>query len=380
MKYRVGLVISVFDKIEDLKVCLELAKLAGFHRILVVAEDEELTKSILPSEICDHASLLFVKSVSYIPTETKSKFEFFTKITQRVWQAQKTGLKELAETCDYVMHTHSDGWILDGKAVESIINEMILRNCVLGYRGMGLTFRNFPGSPTGTIDDHFYIVKSVSIKNSLFLDKALIDYLPGYFNIHGILSTWIISEIGVSRAYYYDNTRNWLNWDGTIRNYKNGNPLRSYVYSSKFSLLHCHSDDFPDSYGKALQVKHIKNVKHYEKSSILKKFVFDYENENIIADLKKIYKKKRVLLNLTLNFNEDYRNLALMDKILVDFTKNPLKTIAYNLMKALYRTLNRNKNVQIGPLFPNAINNIYNKISYKSELEEKAREKVIRNQ
>lgn len=382
MKYKVGLVISVFDKLEDVTMCIELARLAGFFSILVVAEDEEITRQCL-AKICNSdIEIRLVESVPYDVSKVKTKFDFFKKISIRVWQAQRTGLIQLSETCDYVMHTHADGWILSGEKVETIINTMNEKKCGIAFRGMGITFRNFPGSPTGSIDDHFYIVRSSQIQASLFLKKPLVDFLPGYFNIHGILSQWIISEIGISKAYYYDNTRSWLNWDNSKRNFEKGNPLRSFVYNSEYALLHCHCDDFPNKLGQALQARYIKKVKNYTDSKNLHSFVEKYQNENVLEDLLKLYKRKSLLLKLTLNFEEDYRNLQLMEQLLKAFRRKPIKTLIYNLAKNTYRLFKKKKTSSDSPNFPNIINDLYaqDDANYKYQVDEVAKERVVANQ
>jgi hypothetical protein len=377
MNYKVGLVISVYDKVDDLLICIELAKKAGFHSILVVAELEKPAQLALKN--LDLERIHYVKSCNF--EYSKDKFNFFKSITNRVWNAQRTGLSILAKETDFVMHTHADGWVLDGEKINSLIDVLENKDLDFAYRGMGLTFSNFPGSPTGTIDDHFYIIRSTVILGSTFINKPLIDFLPGYFNIHGILSTWIISEIGISRTFHYDDTKNWLNWDNSRRNFINGNPLRPCVYNEKLKLLHCHSDDFPNGLGKALQVEYLKLTGHSEGSQVISNFIEKHFNKDCKSLLIRLYSSKKRNLMCFLDFDEDYKNLSLIDKKLNKYKTSFVKSITYNFIKVLYRiVLRKLVNRQMSTFYPLTIQEKYKNtmpIAYKDKKQLKALKKFL---
>lgn len=377
MDFKVGLVISVYDKVDDLEICIELAKKAGFHSILVVAENESAAKSALADSNVERVH--FLESCEFKPSN--DKFEFFKSITNRVWSAQRTGLRILARETDFVMHTHADGWILDGESVNSVIKKLDADDLDFAFRGMGFTFINFPGSPTGTIDDHFYIVRSSTILASKFINKPLIDFLPGYFNIHGILSTWIISEIGLSKSFHYDDTKKWKNWDGSRRNYANGNPLRPFVYSEEHQLLHCHSDDFPENLGRAIQAMYLLKAGHSEYSTILKNFVTTNLDGSCIEKLQRIYKFKSRSLKRYLDFDEDYKNLDFIERKLNLYRKTFIKSIFNNALRCMFRPVFRKVSKGRGGFFPLTIQQKYAStisVVYKSEAEDRAYKKFLK--
>tara|TARA_B110000211_G_scaffold77303_1_gene90634 strand:- start:9198 stop:10349 length:1152 start_codon:yes stop_codon:yes gene_type:complete len=331
----IGLVISVYDKVDELEILLNLAEYIGFIKIAVVCESDGDITAI--KKLNEKYDFIFQVIESAPFTFSRDKFQFYCSITPRVWEAQRQGLLLLSDYVDYVMHTHSDGWLLDKCAIQSLIGRMSDNNIEFAYRGTGFTFQNLLGSPTGSIDDHFYIVKSKAIKKSIFIKKALVDYLPGYFNIHGILASWIICEFGLTKSLHYDDTRNWTNWDGSIRNYRKGNPLRSYVFNPKVGLLHCHADDFPEDSGRALQAHHLSLVDDLAGNEAIDKFIGKYGRDfsetksSLLAD----YNKVRSKLNLYLDFDEDYKNIKSMkDKIQV-YENNKLASFINNFIRLL---------------------------------------------
>ncbi|MEZ9268330.1 hypothetical protein AB9R79_17475, partial [Vibrio splendidus] len=334
MECKIGLIISVYDKVDDLTICVELAKLAGFSSILVVAEDEEKSRKAL--EKFQLAPIKFVSSCEY-QTNGNSKFDFFKQVTCRVWQAQRVGLSELCDDTDFIMHTHADGWVLDGKKIDQIVEVLQRDNLDFAYRGMGLTFRNFPGSPTGTLDDHFYIIRSKFVATSRFIHKPLIDYVPGYFNIHGILSMWLISEIGISNSWHYDDSKGWLNWDNSRRNYIAGNPLRPCVYNSEYSLLHCHSDDFPVNTGRAIQAKFLDEEKLGLESKIISEFIESNLDNTAVLELVNENDKNLKLSRAFFDYDDNHRNCIITKNKIVKYKKKPIKSIFYNISKLLYK-------------------------------------------
>lgn len=368
MQYNIGLVISVYDKIEDLEICVELAKVAGFSSILVVAEDEDKSKEALKQ--FNSAPIKFVKSCEYLPSD-KNKFEFFKHVTCRVWQAQRLGLKELSNKTDFVVHTHADGWILDGQKIKHIVDHLNKNELDFAYRGMGITFRNFPGSPTGTIDDHFYVVRSSVIRNSLFMSKPLVDYIPGYFNIHGILSSWLISEIGISNSWHYDDTKSWQNWDDSPRNYVSGNPLRPCVYNEKFALLHCHIDDFPSKIGRAIQARYLNKHSLGLKSKLLNAFINANLDDKSINSIQLRNETNLKLLKKIFDRDDYHKNVVVTSAKVRQFKKRPFKTLTRNLIKMIYRnTLKKVLSKREFNIYPVLLNELYSdssKVQFKLE-------------
>ena len=98
-------------------------------------------------------------------------------MTSRVWLTQREALKRLSHDCDYIMHTHSDGWFLNFKKLEELFEEMIESDKDFYYRGVGITKPYFPGAPIGSLDDHFYIITSSAIKKSKLMKLIRANFI-----------------------------------------------------------------------------------------------------------------------------------------------------------------------------------------------------------
>ena len=369
----IGLVISVYDKVEELEILLNLAKYIGFAKIAVVCESDGNVSAI--KKLNEKYDFILVVVESSLFCFSKDKFKFYCSITPRVWEAQRQGLILLSEHAEYVMHTHSDGWLLDKCSIKNLIDKIYASDIEFAYRGTGFTFQNLLGSPTGSIDDHFYIVKSSAIKKSIFINKALIDYLPGYFNIHGILSSWVISEFGLTKSLHYDDTRTWINWDGSIRNYKKGNPLRAYVFNPQFGLLHCHADDFPRNTGKALQAYHLSLVDDLKENEVIVKFINEYGSdlESTKKALSGNYKSIRLKLNCFIDFDEDYKNLKSMEERLKVYQNKRIVSFTKNLIRFLAKVIKNKLSLNLKhTYYPDKITEVYkreNHIDFKVQRE-----------
>ncbi|EGU40417.1 hypothetical protein [Vibrio splendidus] len=370
---KIGLVISVYNKLEELEVLLNLSRICNFNEVLIVCENDaplddiSKLKEKIPFDIEVVASTEFKSS--------DNKFEFYQSITPRVWEAQRKGIIRLAESVDYIMHTHSDGWILNKDFPLQLATKMMTENYDFAYRGVGITYQNPIGSPTGTIDDHFYMVSSKLVNKSLFIRKSLPDYLPGFFNIHGILSTWIISEVGVSNSFHYDDTREWLNWDGSNRNYKIGNPLRAYVKNEKLGLIHCHADDFPENAGKAIQANDLNKYRELADDPEISKFIEKY-SANVDIKLLKHYEKLSKRLKMFGDFSDYHKNLAVMESNLKRYSNSKFKSIVRNVLFIIAKKVVRFLNLKLKTtLYPLKVSEVYNK--YKVEYKNKEYNKIF---
>lgn len=252
------LAISVYDKYDDLRNCIFSARHSNFSDIYVFATaDANVTelKKICQSQNVD---LTIVQSSQF--HSTSSKAEFFRMITPRIWDLQRTAVLKLAESYDYIVHTHADGWIL-GKKFHEFIEERFLRRPSLQFlfRGLGSKYKNIVGSPLGSIDDHFYVINLRNLSNLSFFEKTYDSFGVDNINIHGILSLFAFVDCHRSRILHYDDTHLWVDWHGSKRDSRYGNPLRPFVLNHKLGLIHCHTDDFPELLGYKLQLNLWKN-------------------------------------------------------------------------------------------------------------------------
>ena len=141
----------------------------------------------------------------------------------------------------------------------------------------------------------------------------------------------------------YDDGKNWKSWDGTNVNYLISNPLRPYVFSQTYGLLHSHSTDFPKNLGKALQVNMLKKY-NLDELQVIKGFVEKFENKNVLYELKKHKFFLKIKLLMYLDFNKYNNNLYFMKNALNDY--KPYKYlfyISYNLFKFIFNAITKNK-------------------------------------
>lgn len=246
------LAISVYDKYQDLANCVNSARLNGFSNIFVFASSDANVSRL--QEICNHlkVELTVVETGRY--SATNSKAEFYKMITPRVWDLQRAAVNKLKDKFGFIVHTHSDGWIMSDVFAKNIMRVITNDSQILFmYRGVGERYKNILGSPLGSIDDHFYVIK---LENNPYLDffqRTYEDFGLQNLNIHGILSLFAYVICKKNEQLHYDDTKSWLEWDGWQRDYSVANPLRPFVYNKELGLLHCHNDDFPGHLGEALQ-------------------------------------------------------------------------------------------------------------------------------
>jgi hypothetical protein len=338
-----GLLISVYDKIVDLEILLEINRMSSlFSQVLVTVSSDAPIKPI--EKMCQKydAQMIITETPPHISRE-KGYFDHMVSLTSRVWITQREGLKTLAQSCDYIMHTHADGWFLNSVELKKILETVKNKRIDFAYRGVGLTKPYFPGAPVGSLDDHFYIVSSAAVKSSSLMKRKLVDCLPGYFNIHGILAWFLINDVGIANSYHYDDGKGWVSWDDKNVHYMIANPLRPYVLNSQLGLLHCHVEDFPNDTGRSLQANQIVEYGLDKKSEVLNAFLKIYLKRDIKGKLAKERKKLKLQLAFFLYYEYRNNNLAFLANDLQKFRSSPLRSLIMNFLKLVFQGLTQRK-------------------------------------
>ena len=333
LKRKLCLAISVYDKYQDLENCVNSARLNGISNIFVFAPSDAKISRL--QAICNQLEieLTVVETGRY--STTNSKAEFYRMITPRVWDLQRAAVNKLKDEFYFIIHTHSDGWILSDKFVENIIQ--IIKNnseIVFIYRGVGNRYKNIIGSPLGSIDDHFYVIKLHNNPYIDFFHRTYGDFALDTLNIHGILSLFAYVICKKNEQLHYDDTKSWLEWDGQQRDYSVANPLRPFVYNKELGLLHCHNDDFPGYLGEALQ-ESIWLENSLPKSDLL--LSSEARHQDYIKYKKRYIRMKKVLVTLGLHRNR-FGYYHALEEDFKEIYKRPWK-IPLIFMEKLLRSL-----------------------------------------
>ena len=255
---KLGVAVSVYDKFEELRILLDiLNSFKCVHQIVVVRNDKASNDDFIKNEINDNCTKVIelntYKFLKNSPLRNES-------ITARIWEAQRQGLIELSEDNDFVIHTHSDGWILSEFKLLNIIDLISKSNKVMAFRGPGLSYRNSKGEILGKLDDHFYILKASFLQKSNFIRRSPLSLPINLLNIHGILAFWIHAEISLEKTIHYEDFTNVYDWEGKIIDYSKTNApmLRPLLFSDEYLFVHIHQSDFDFNFGKSFQAYYLE--------------------------------------------------------------------------------------------------------------------------
>jgi len=329
----IGFIISVYDRLDDLKINLELIQSYKINKHIFVSCPQDAPISKI-KEICSRYSVTLL-SHETISINKKSNVLTNASLSNRVWDTQRFAIKEASRYCDIVIHTHSDCWLMNFEKFIGILRIFIANKVSFGFRGVGITKVYFPGAPLGSIDDHFMIFNSTLVRNSNFLDKEYKELFPGILNIHGIWSLFLYTEIGTKNYLHYDNGQNWFSWDNKKVDHLRGNPLRPYVYNKNLSIIHCHISDFPRNTGKNLQANLL--LKHKLKGEFINEFIEKYKNKNVEKELIQYRKKLKLKLLYRFETNKFHNNLNYME--IACNSNMSFKILFNNLMRSLFRLI-----------------------------------------
>jgi hypothetical protein len=362
---KIGVAVSVYDKFEELRILLDiLNSFASVNQVVVIRNDKASNNDFIKYKIIENCTkVLEIDTYKFLKTSPIKN----ESITARIWESQRQGLLELSEDNDFVIHTHSDGWVLNEFKLLNIIDLISKSNKVMAFRGPGLSYRNSKGEILGKLDDHFYILKGSFLKESNFIRRSPLSLPIDLLNIHGILAFWIHAEISFEKTIHYEDFTKVSDWEGKIIDYSKTNApmLRPLLFSDEYLLVHIHQSDFDFNFGKNFQAYYLE--KYLDKKS---KFINTFIKENFVpieklrSNQKSIINKKRILINL-LGFNMGFHknNPFLIKSIFKKTLQNPLFLLSNSVKLLLYpKTRFYNRNSYYPKKFDDVMRNLEEKI------------------
>lgn len=254
---KIGIAISLYDKFEELAVLVDIIRNNWKNKYLIsVCSNYPDAKNKIKELNIDIDKFTQGEDIFFSPKEMKGVrkvVNLYCRVLDCLRKSCK-GAEDLG--ADYVMHLHTDAWPLKEEGLLQIISCMKKNNYRAATRGFGMT-KYGHDCPLGHIDDMFFIYNVDYFRRIGFFNFNTLEMLPTRLSIHGILATLLVSRVGVSNLYLYDNHTKFKYWDGTPKN-----PFRGRANPSAFNedngFLHVNVGSFPDDYGKKVQAMYLK--------------------------------------------------------------------------------------------------------------------------
>lgn len=283
MKIKIGFAITTYDKFEEAEILIDILR--------------ECFKEEYPIALCsnhpageDFARRMNIKY--YIQGEDIAVTPVGLK-RRTLDTIMKSCTKAMEMPVDYIIHTHSDGWVLDEEAIRKLVAELKLENKALAIRGFGDTYEQcdrttigkyhlIEGTPFGHVDDHFFV-----FNKKKFLEKKVFDFEPTDFslyrhNIHDVLATVFLVKLGLKDIWYYGNTAKMTGWNGKPM-VKRG--VKPSIYDDDYKTLHVHRGSFKNGYGQQLQAWMLQNH-NLNKTEFIKEFIRKYGSKRLQLEVK----------------------------------------------------------------------------------------------
>lgn len=184
--------------------------------------------------------------------------------------------------CDYVIHTHADGWFLSGEKIQNLVNYMDENEIAIGCRGKGIEYAWHPFrncNSFGQVDDHAFIF-DVAIANQYRLwNYDPVSLLYHKNSVHSMLALVFATKIGLHNMWFYRDTRHLLDIFG-----KQSSSLNPLSYDPAYDYIHINKGSLDYKWGLALQARYLRAYSF--------NFLEQYYDPDI---LKKIYKRNKEL-------------------------------------------------------------------------------------
>lgn len=295
---KIGIAISLYDKFEELAILVDIIRenWKGKYIISVCSNFPNAEKRIKELNI-DIDKFTQGENIYFSFKEMKG-IRKVVNLYCRVLDCLRKSCKGAEDLgVDYVMHLHTDAWPLKEEGLLDIINHMKKNNLKAATRGFGLT-KYGHDCPLGHIDDMFFIYDVDYFRKIRFFDFNVLEMLPTRLSVHGILATLIISRVGVSKFYLYDNHTKFKYWDGTPKNPFRGRANPSAINEDN-GFLHVNVGSFPNDYGKKVQAMYLKDYK-LTKGKNIQEFLKKYNTpkNQLMSELDSIEKRLRLRLRL----------------------------------------------------------------------------------
>jgi len=157
---------------------------------------------------------------------------------------------------DYVIHTHTDGWLMDEDALRKLVTDMDRKNKRVACRGKGIEYTWHPFrncNSFGQVDDHCFI-----------FDRAYADYVKLWdfqpesmlyhkHSIHALLAILFAVKVGFENVWWYRKTQNLLDLFGGC-----SSSLNPVSYDPWLHFIHINRSSLHGDWGKSVQAAFLR--------------------------------------------------------------------------------------------------------------------------
>jgi len=294
MKIAVG--IMGYDSWDEFKINSDIIKSFSKDYYVLAASSHPTAKKNLNYKNIDE--VVSINPIPFDPKKSKKHLNWSMRVTNNIQLTNNFLLNK--SKFDYIVFLHSDSWILSKKTIPTIIKLMKNQKKYFACRGRGFGF-NTPAAPFGALDDMFFIYDSKFIKSSKLFDFDVIEQLPHIQDSHGIISSNLITKIGLSKILIYSDTSNMFFYKSKFLREKTNkfrftNHTTPTIYDPKYSMIHVHTGAYFHDIGKKLQAFYLKK---YNLTGItINKFINNYliDEKSLFNQIKKLDNYTKLLL------------------------------------------------------------------------------------
>lgn len=345
---KIGFAITAYDKFEEAKILFEIIRkeFCGNYEISFCsnhAEGSDFAKREGIDYYIQGRDIPYYGGDIHRPDTLKNRVSIVLRSTDTVRRSCENALKM---DVDYIIHMHSDAWVLNEKELIDIVSKLKKSNKKIALRGAGLETL-YQDTPLGHMDDHFFIFeKKFFIESNVFNFKPE-HFFPHVFTVHGILFINIITKVGLDKIWYYADTKNLLNFDNRELNMRTVKPVS---YDPKYGFLHVHRGSFPDEYGKIIQAIYLREA-GFSNSKFIADFINTYyeDRSNVIDELEIIERRINKKLKMYGFPSKDINNREIVYKNKLAEEANVKKmfyNLSFNLMRRFYNRIRKVEKIE----------------------------------
>lgn len=330
---KIGFAITAYDKFEEAKILIEIIRkeFKGDYKISfcsnhssgkVFAQENDVDAYIQGRDIP------YFQADIHNPDSLQNRISIVLRSTDTV---QRSCLNAMTMDVDYIIHMHSDAWVLNEDKLNDLIKLMVSNNKRVAFRG-GTGFDYAYMSQMMAMDDHFFIFeKEFAIESKLF-EFSPEYFFPERYNVHEILFMNFLVKAGLQNIWCYRKIDQLYNYDGKIHGW---NTLRPVSWDPQYMFLHIHRGSFPGTYGAQIQANYLKKC-GFSKSDFIQQFIHMHiaDDDKILDELGIIENKLDSKLKfwgfdgIILNNREIiYKQHLLNNARMQDFIMNRIKKV-----------------------------------------------------
>ncbi len=245
--------------------------------------------------------------------------------------------------CDFIVHTHCDGWFLSEDKLNMLVETLATKNKAIAVRGTGLGDIYKPWTSNtafGQADDHFFVFdRKFALERKMWEYKPE-DMLMKKHSVHGTLMNIFAVKGGFSNIWYYKTHESSLDYAGKM---SIDNEVKPCLYDPDYGLLHVHRGSLPPGWGEALQAWFILEYSNYYEDIVtVRQFCNDRVCSNIINWIQRANKKldKKLKIRLFPKIILNKSRLTYKELLLEKFTyKTFIKNIRTRIMTWLSKKI-----------------------------------------